>query len=68
MGKPSQKAEINVQTYYKSAILRIFEILRAFDTGQEISFQKKSRTPTNFTPMEARNPELSGIGMHTPYE
>ena len=54
--------------HYKSAILRIFEILKASDTGQKISFQKNSKTPTDFTLKEARNPEFSGMCMHTPYK
>ena len=41
MGKPSQSAKIHVQDPQKSAILRIFEILKASDTGQKISFHKK---------------------------
>ena len=66
MGKASQSAEIHVQNPRSN--LRIFEVLKASDTGQQISFQKNSKTPTDFTLKEARNPELSGMCMHTPYK
>ena len=65
MDKPRQSAKIHVQNPQKSAILRIFEILKASDTGQKISFQKNSKTSTDFTLKEARNPEQSGMCMRT---